>query len=145
MADYPTREERLKEVTDKLEQGIGELFQSGRYAEYLAVMAKFHNYSYGNILLIMKQCPDASQVAGYNDWQRKFGRQVKRFARGIKILAPCSYKQRIEIPKVDAATQKPIIGADGQPETLVQEISRLKSGNEFVLYMIKNNALFEDI
>ena len=124
MADYLTREDRLKEVTDKLEKGIGELFQSGRYADYLAVMAKFHNYSYGNILLIMKQCPDASQVAGYNDWQRKFGRQVKRFEKGIKILAPCSYKQRIEIPKVDAATQNPIIEADGQPETLVQEVKK---------------------
>ena len=86
MADYLTREDRLKEVTDKLEKGIGELFQSGRYADYLAVMAKFHNYSYGNILLIMKQCPDASQVAGYNDWQRKFGRQVKRFARVLRYL-----------------------------------------------------------
>lgn len=124
MADYPTQEERLKEVTDKLEKGIGELFQSGRYAEYLAVMAKFHNYSYGNILLIMTQCPSASQVAGYNDWKRKFGRQVKRFAKGIKILAPCPYKQRIEKPKLDKSTQKPIIGADGQPEMLVHEVKK---------------------
>lgn len=74
MADYSTREERLKEITDKLEKGIVDLFQSGRYAEYLAVMAKFHNYSFGNILLIMAQCPDASRVAGYNDWKRKIGR-----------------------------------------------------------------------
>lgn len=124
MADYPTREERLQEITDKLEKGIGELFQSGRYAEYLAVMAKFHNYSYGNILLIMAQCPGASQVAGYNDWKRKFGRQVKRFAKGIKILAPCPYKQRLETTKVDPATQKPIIGADGQPETVVREVRK---------------------
>lgn len=124
MADYPTREERLQEITDKLEKGIVDLFQSGRYAEYLAVMAKFHNYSYGNILLIMAQCPGASQVAGYNDWKRKFGRQVKKIAKGIKILAPCPYKQRIEKTKVDPATQKPIIGADGQPETVVHEVKK---------------------
>ena len=121
MAEYSTREERLKEITDKLEEGIGQLFQSGRYAEYLAVMAKFHNYSYGNILLIMTQCPSASQVAGYNDWKRKFGRQVKRFAKGIKILAPCSYKHQIEIPKIDKSTQKPVIGVDGKPEMQVHE------------------------
>lgn len=124
MAEYSVREDRLKEITDQLEKGIGELFQSGRYAEYLAVMAKFHNYSFSNILLIMTQCPSASHVAGYNDWKRKFGRQVKKFAKGIKILAPCPYKQLIEKPKVDAATQKPIIGADGQPEMLVQEIKK---------------------
>ena len=124
MAEYSTREERLKEITDKLEEGIGQLFQSGRYAEYLAVMAKFHNYSYGNILLIMTQCPSASQVAGYNDWKRKFGRQVKRFAKGIKILAPCSYKHQIEIPKIDKSTQKPVIGVDGKPEMQVQEVKK---------------------
>lgn len=124
MAEYSAREERLKEITDQLEEGIGELFQSGRYAEYLAVMAKFHNYSFGNIFLIMRQCPDASHVAGYNDWKRKFGRQVKRFEKGIKILAPCSYKHQVEKPKIDEATQKPIIGADGQPEMLVQEFKK---------------------
>ncbi len=124
MADYPTREERLKEITDQLEKGIGELFQSGQYAAYLATMAKFHNYSFGNIFLIMMQCPNASHVAGYNDWKRKFGRQVKRFEKGIKILAPCPYKQRIETPKLDTATQRPIIGADGQPEMSVQEVKK---------------------
>ena len=70
--------EKVQKLTDQLETGITELFNSERYAAYLSTMAKFHRYSFGNILLILLQCPGASQVAGYGDWKKNFGRQVKR-------------------------------------------------------------------
>ena len=85
----PVTDERLAELTDRLENGIKELYASGRYAEYLAAMSKFHHYSFGNALLILLQCPTATSVAGYNDWKKKFGRQVKAQEKSIKILAPC--------------------------------------------------------
>ena len=74
----PISDERLAELTDRLENGIRELYASGRYAEYLAAMSKFHRYSFGNALLILLQCPTASTVAGYNTWKKTFGRQVDR-------------------------------------------------------------------
>ena len=75
--------EKVQKLTDQLETGIAELFNSERYAAYLSTMAKFHRYSFGNILLILLQCPGASQVAGYGDWKKNFGRQVKRGEHGI--------------------------------------------------------------
>ena len=74
---YPTRSERLKEVTDRLEAGIADLFHSDNYAAYLTAMSKFHRYSYGNIVLILSQFPEASQVAGLRTWN-SFGRSVKK-------------------------------------------------------------------
>ena len=68
----------LKEITDKLENGVKELFHSERYKEYLSVMAKFHNYSYNNIILILMQKPDASYIAGYTAWKTSFHRNVKK-------------------------------------------------------------------
>ena len=79
----PVTDERLTELTDRLESGVKELYASGRYAEYITAMSKFHNYSFGNALLILLQCPTATSVAGYNDWKKKFGRQVKRYEKGI--------------------------------------------------------------
>ena len=90
-----TIRERLAELTDRLENGIRELYDSNRYAEYLAAMSKFHHYSFGNALLILFQCPTASRVAGYTTW-KKLGRQVKRHEKGIQILAPCPYKRQID-------------------------------------------------
>lgn len=90
---YPTREERLKEVMDKLEAGVTELFEGERFADYLRTMSKFHDYSFGNILLIAIQFPGASQVAGFQDWKKKFGRNVKKGEKGIRILAPCILKR----------------------------------------------------
>ena len=87
---YPTRSERLKEVTDRLEAGIADLFHSDNYAAYLTAMSKFHRYSYGNIVLILSQFPEASQVAGLRTWN-SFGRSVKKGEHGIQILMPCSY------------------------------------------------------
>lgn len=89
--------DRVKAVTDKLEAGITELFESGRFTKYLHTMSKFHHYSFGNVLLILLQCPGASQVAGYHDWQKNFGRHVKKGETGITILAPCPYRRREEV------------------------------------------------
>lgn len=110
----PVSDERLAELTGKLENGVKELYASGRYAEYLAAMSKFHHYSFGNALLILLQCPTASQVAGYGTW-KKLGRHVKQHESGIKILAPCPYRKRVEQERQDPATGQALYGPDGQP------------------------------
>lgn len=93
--------EKVKEITEKLEQGIKELFDSDRYKEYLTTMSKFHNYSFRNTMLILFQKPDASLIAGYGAWQKNFKRQVKKGERGIKILAPAPYKKTVEEKQFD--------------------------------------------
>ena len=115
--------EKLKEITDRLEQGIRELFDSKRYKEYLRVMSKFHNYSFNNTLLIAMQKPDASLIAGFNAWKNNFQRNVMKGEKGIKILAPSPFKIKQEMEKIDPATQKPVIGADGKPVTEEKEIT----------------------
>lgn len=119
-ADKPA--EKLKEITDRLEQGITELFDSERYKEYLQVMSKFHNYSFNNTLLIAMQKPDASLIAGFNAWKNNFGRNVIRGEKGIRILAPSPYKIRQEVEKKDPQTGKTVIGKDGKPVTETKEI-----------------------
>ena len=114
--------EKLKEITDRLEQGITELFESERYREYLRVMSKFHNYSFNNTLLIAMQKPDASLVAGFSAWKNNFGRNVMKGQKGIKIIAPSPYKVKQEMKKIDPHTQQPIIGKDGKPVTEEKEI-----------------------
>lgn len=121
MADKPNPREKVKELTDKLEQGLQDLFDSERYTEYLRVMSKFYRYSANNNLLIAMQRPDASLVAGYGDWQKKFHRHVKRGEHGIKILAPCPISRTVEAEKINPATNKPEIGPDGKPVTVTQE------------------------
>ena len=115
--------EKLKEITDRLEQGITELFDSERYKEYLRVMSKFHNYSFNNTLLIAMQKPDASLVAGFSAWKNNFGRNVMKGQKGIKIIAPSPFKIRQEMKKIDPHTQQPIIGKDGKPVTEEKEIT----------------------
>ena len=115
--------EKLKEITDRLEQGIAELFDSERYREYLKVMSKFHNYSFHNTLLIAMQKPDASLVAGFSAWKNNFGRNVMKGQKGIKIIAPSPYKVKQEMKKIDPHTQQPIIGKDGKPVTEEKEIT----------------------
>ena len=115
--------EKLKEITDRLEQGIAELFDSERYKEYLKVMSKFHNYSFRNTVLIAMQKPDASLVAGFSAWKNNFERNVMRGQKGIKIIAPSPYKIKQEMQKIDPHTQKPIIGKDGKPVTEEKEIT----------------------
>ena len=122
----PTAEkpaEKLKEITDRLEQGITELFDSERYKEYLRVMSKFHNYSFNNTLLIAMQKPDASLIAGFNSWKNQFQRNVKKGEKGIKIIAPSPFKIKQETEKIDPQTQKPVIGRDGKPVTEEKEIT----------------------
>ena len=114
--------DKLKEITDRLEQGIKELFDSDRYKEYLRVMSKFHNYSFNNTLLIAMQKPDASLVAGFSAWKNNFGRNVMKGQKGIKIIAPSPFKIKQEVEKIDPHTQKPIIGKDGKPVTEEKEI-----------------------
>ena len=114
--------EKLKEITDRLEQGIAELFDSERYREYLKVMSKFHNYSFRNTVLIAMQKPDASLVAGFSAWKNNFGRNVMKGQKGIKIIAPSPFKIRQEVEKIDPHTQKPIIGKDGKPVTEEKEV-----------------------
>ena len=115
--------EKLKEITDRLEQGITELFDSERYKEYLRVMSKFHNYSFNNTLLIAMQKPDASLVAGFSAWKNNFERNVMKGQKGIKIIAPSPYKIKQEMQKIDPHTQKPIIGKDGKPVTEEKEVT----------------------
>ena len=115
--------EKMKEITDRLEVGIQELFDSDRFKEYLRVMSKFHNYSFNNTLLIAMQKPDATLVAGYNSWKNLFGRQVARGAKGIKVLAPSPYKIKKEIDKIDPKTQKPVTDKNGKPVKEETEIT----------------------
>lgn len=107
--------EKMKEITDRLEQGIQELFNSDRYKEYLKVMSKFYNYSVNNTLLIAMQKPDATLIAGYNSWKSMFGRQVVKGAKGIKVIAPSPFKVKKEMEKIDPKTQKSVKGKDGKP------------------------------
>ena len=115
--------EKLKEITDRLEQGIMELFDSERYKEYLRVMSKFHNYSFNNTLLIAMQKPDASLIAGFSAWKNNFGRNVMKGQKGIKILAPSPFKIKKEMEKIDPQTGKAFIGKDGKPVTEEKEIT----------------------
>ena len=91
-----TAAERVKELTDKLEAGVKDVFESEQYKNYLKAMSKFHNYSFGNVMLILLQCPNASLVAGFHKWKKDFGRSVKKGEQGIQILAPCPYKKFVE-------------------------------------------------
>ena len=116
--------QQVHEITDKLEQGIKELFESERFKEYLRTMSKFYNYSFNNTLLIAMQKPEATYVAGYTSWQRNFDRQVMKGEKGIKILAPAPYKAQEEREKIDPLTQKPVIGADGKAVTETVEVLR---------------------
>ena len=120
-AEKPT--EKLKEITDRLEQGITELFDSERYKEYLRVMSRFHNYSFNNTLLIAMQKPDASLIAGFTAWKNQFQRNVKKGEKGIKIIAPSPFKIKQETEKIDPQTQKPVLGRDGKPVTEEKEIT----------------------
>ena len=110
--------ERVKEITDKLETGLKTLFDSDQYRTYLNTMAKFHNYSFNNTLLIAMQKPDASLVAGFHKWKNELGRTVKKGEKAIKILAPAPYKKKVMMTQIDPNTHQPVYDKDG---TLVKE------------------------
>ena len=111
--------ERMKEITDRLQTGIQELFESERYKAYLTTMSKFHSYSFNNTLLIAMQ--GGQLVAGYNKWRDDFHRNVKKGEKAIKILAPAPFKAKKEVQKLDAQG-RPVMEKDGKPVTEVQEI-----------------------
>jgi len=109
-----TNKERLKDITDSIERGIQDLFQSDKYAEYLRTMSRFHKYSVNNTMLIYMQKPDATLVAGFNKWRDQFERNVLKGEKGIKIIAPTPYKKKIEQEKRDPDTNLPMLDADGK-------------------------------
>jgi len=117
------QKDRLKEITDRLEQGILEVFEGERYKEYLRVMSKFHHYSFNNTILIALQKPDASLIAGFSAWKNNHGRTVKKGEKGIRIIAPAPFKVKQEMEKLDPKTNMPLVGADGKAVTEEKEIT----------------------
>ena len=140
-----TREERMKEITDRLQTGLEELFNSEKYTEYLRVMSQFHHYSFNNTLLIALQKPDATLVAGYHAWEKKFNRHVMKGEKGIQIIAPAPVKEKLEQDKVDPETGKFVIGADGKVETeeVTVTIPRFKISTVFDLSQTDGEPLPE--
>ena len=114
MPEKQTNKERLKDITDSIEKGIQELFQSDKYAQYLRTMSRFHRYSVNNQMLIYMQKPDATLVAGFNKWRDQFERNVMKGEKGIKIIAPTPFKKKIEEQKLDPDTKLPMLDADGK-------------------------------
>lgn len=117
-----SRADRVKAITDKLDAGIAALFQSETYKAYLSTMAKFHNYSLNNTLLIAMQRPDATLVAGYQAWQKQHQRHVKKGEKGIQIIAPSPYKAKKEREVLDPATGRPKLDAQGKPVREIVEV-----------------------
>lgn len=115
-------DERVAELTERLENGVKELYASDRYAQYITAMAKFHHYSFGNAMLILFQCPHATNVAGYGTWEQ-LGRHVKYGEKGIQILAPCNFRATLEQEKIDPQTGQILLGPDGSPLTEKVKIS----------------------
>ncbi|MGN0345866.1 MAG: DUF3849 domain-containing protein [Lachnospiraceae bacterium] len=122
MADAKTEKQKVKEITDRLEEGLKELFESEKYKSYLSTMSKFHNYSFNNTLLIAMQKPEATLVAGFKAWQKNFNRHVNKGEKGIRILAPAPYKIKEERDKLDPVTGEIMLDKDGTPQTEEVEI-----------------------
>ncbi len=122
MAEKQNPKERLKEITDSIETGIKELFESDKYKSYLQTMSRFHKYSFNNTMLISMQKPDATIVAGFNKWRDGFSRFVKKGEKSIKIIAPTPYKIKEEREKLDPQTKAPILDANGKVQTEEVEV-----------------------
>ena len=135
----------MKEITDRLQAGLEELFQSEKYAEYLRVMSQFHHYSFNNTLLIAMQKPDATLVAGYHAWDKKFNRHVMKGEKGIQIIAPAPIREKQEQEKVDPNTGEAVLGENGQPETeeVTVTIPRFKVSTVFDLSQTDGDPLPE--
>lgn len=117
----PVQGKDMDSIMQSLESGVEELFTSNRYQEFLKTMAKFHNYSFNNTMLIAMQRPDATLVTSYKNWQ-SMGRQVMKGEKGITIIAPAPYKKMKEKEVLDE-NQRPIMGADGKPKTVKVEVT----------------------
>lgn len=118
-----TEKQKVKEITDKLEAGLKELFESEKYKSYLSTMSKFHNYSFNNTLLIAMQKPEATLVAGYQAWQKNFERHVNKGEKAIRILAPAPYKIKEERDKLDPITGELMFDENGIPQKEEVEIT----------------------
>ena len=108
----PTKKEQIEQITCDLEQGIRDVFSSGRFASYLKTMSRFHRYSVNNTILIHLQKPDATLLQGYRGWQDKFNRYVRRGEKGIQILAPSPYTKTVLMDETDE-NRLPVFDADG--------------------------------
>ena len=123
MADERTEKQKVQEITDKLEEGLKELFESEKYKTYLSTMSKFHNYSFNNTLLIAMQKPEATLVAGYKAWQKNFERHVNKGEKAIRILAPAPYKLKEERDKLDPVTGEMMFDENGMPQKEQVEVT----------------------
>ena len=123
MADERTEKQKVQEITDKLEEGLKELFESEKYKTYLSTMSKFHNYSFNNTLLIAMQKPEATLVAGYKAWQKNFERHVNKGEKAIRILAPAPYKIKEERDKLDPVTGEMMFDENGMPQREQVEVT----------------------
>ena len=122
-ATYNAKDKALDEITAKLEEGIKDIFSSGKFGDYLKVMSRFHRYSLNNTVLIAIQNPEASLVAGYHSWQKRFERQVLKGEKAIRIIAPVEEKRLVEKEKIDPASNKPVLDSHGNPVMEEQEVT----------------------
>ncbi len=127
-----SREERMSQIQEKLEAGVREIFESGKYEDYIATMSKFPHYSINNCILIVSQCPEATHVCGYKKWQTDFNRAVNRNEHGIMIIAPITYKADVEEPVYDAESH-PVVDANGKQvtETVTREFQGFRPAYVF--------------
>lgn len=127
------QDKQLQEITRKLEEGVKEMLTSENYTEYLKVMSQFHDYSFNNTMLIAMQKPEATLVAGYQAWQKKFERHVKKGEKGIQIIASAPIREKEEVEKIDPVTNEPVLKENGQPETeiITHVIPRFRVGTVF--------------
>ena len=119
---YPSQFEKVKEITDKLEAGVAQMMNSDSFKNYLTVMARFHNYSLNNTILIALQDPKATLIAGYTAWQKNFGRQVMKGEKAIRILAPTPYKKKMKVAVIDPSTGQARMNPDGTKQTELKEV-----------------------
>jgi hypothetical protein len=119
-------EEKVHELLTKAEEGVKAVYESDTYRNYLTTMAKFHNYSYRNTLLISMQMPSATRIAGYTSWQTKFHRQVQKGEKGICIIGFTPKEIKVDQQRIKDG--KPVVDETGTPitDTLKKVIPRFK-------------------
>lgn len=141
------RRDEVEQLTAKMEQGIKEIAESGRFREYLDMQRKFHNYSFRNVMLILMQKPDATRVAGFETWKKEFERFVQKGEKGIRIFAPVKYKKTVEAEKVDQGTGLIVRDENGKPvrERTEKEIIGYKAVSVFDVSQTKGKELPETV
>ena len=122
MEEKKSNKQRLNDITDSIENGIKELFNSDKYKQYLQTLSRFHRYSVNNQMLIYMQKPNATLVAGFNKWRDQFSRHVKKGEKGIKIIAPTPFNKKIEETKLDPDTKLPMLDDNGNVIKVEKEI-----------------------